>query len=86
MKLLIEIDETDYTFIKNECIVPIKIDTHIYEAIRNGKKLPDYITLPDGAVYSPDLYYGCNACASRNSCPDAFHSNAVHCGAYGEER
>ena len=41
MKLIIDIDETDYKLLKNECIVPIKIDTHIYEAIRNGTVLPE---------------------------------------------
>jgi hypothetical protein len=41
MKVVIDIDETDYKLLKNECIVPIKIDTHIYEAIRNGTVLPE---------------------------------------------
>ena len=39
MKVVIDIDETDYRLLKHECIVPIKIDTHIYEAIRNGTVL-----------------------------------------------
>ena len=39
MKVVIDIDEIDYRWIKNECVIPIKIDTHIYEAIRNGTVL-----------------------------------------------
>ena len=41
MKLVIDIDEVDYTFITHECIIPIKIDNHIYDAIRGGIVLPE---------------------------------------------
>ena len=40
MQIVIDIDDVDYEYIKNGCIVPIKIDNHIYYAIRNGKPLP----------------------------------------------
>lgn len=40
MKVVIELDSTDYMYIKNGCIVPIKIDNHIYDAIRGGTVLP----------------------------------------------
>lgn len=40
MQVVIEIDTVDYEYIKNGCIVPIKIDNHIYDAIRNGTPLP----------------------------------------------
>ena len=40
MKVVIELDSADYMYIKNGCIVPIKIDNHIYDAIRSGTVLP----------------------------------------------
>lgn len=40
MKLVIDIPNYDYEYITNGCIVPIKFDNHIYEAIRNGTPLP----------------------------------------------
>lgn len=36
MQIMIDIDTVDYEYIKNGCIAPIKIDNHIYDAIRNG--------------------------------------------------
>ena len=36
MKLIIDIPDCDYEYIRNNCIVPIKYDNHIYEAIRSG--------------------------------------------------
>lgn len=60
MQIVIDIDTVDYEYIKNGCIVPIKIDNHIYDAIRNGTPLPkghgrliyakdvgEYLTLAD---------------------------------------
>lgn len=60
MKLVINIPDYDYEYIMNGCIVPIKFDNHIYEAIRNGTPLPkghgrliyakdvgEYLTLAD---------------------------------------
>ena len=41
MKVVIELDSVDYMYIKNGCIVPIKIDNHIYDAIRGGTVLPE---------------------------------------------
>lgn len=45
MKLIIDISDCDYEYIRNNCIVPIKYDNHIYEAIRSGtpyeKRLKD---------------------------------------------
>ena len=40
IQLVIEIPNYDYEYIMNNCIVPIKFDNHIYEAIRNGTPLP----------------------------------------------
>lgn len=40
MRIVIEIDTVDYEYIKNGCIIPIKIDNHIYDAIRKGTPLP----------------------------------------------
>ena len=40
MKVVIELDRADYMYIKNGCVVPIKIDNHIYDAIRGGTVLP----------------------------------------------
>ena len=40
MQIVIDIDTVDYEYIKNGCIIPIKIDNHIYDAIRNGTPLP----------------------------------------------
>lgn len=40
MKLVIDIPNYDYEYITNGCIVPIKFDNHIYEAIRSGTPLP----------------------------------------------
>lgn len=35
-------------------------------------------------IRNPLVYHGCFACSSRETCPDAFYSNAVHCNAYGK--
>lgn len=40
MQIIIEIDTVDYEYIKNGYIIPIKIDNHIYDAIRKGTPLP----------------------------------------------
>lgn len=40
MEIVIKINNSDYEYIKNGSIVPIKIDTHIYDAIRKGTPLP----------------------------------------------
>lgn len=40
MQIVIDIDDVDYEYIKNGCIVPIKYDNHIYNAIRNSTPLP----------------------------------------------
>jgi len=40
MKIVIDIDAVDYEYIKHGCIIPIKIDNHIYNAIRSGILLP----------------------------------------------
>lgn len=42
MKLEIDIPDYDYEYIKNNCIVPIKYDNHIYDAIRNGTPLEEH--------------------------------------------
>lgn len=39
VKLIIEIPSIDYEYLKNNCIIPIKYDNHIYEAILNGTPL-----------------------------------------------
>ena len=31
------------------------------------------------------LFNGCSSCKSKDKCEDAFHSNAVHCNAYGKK-
>ena len=40
MQIVIDIDTVDYEYIKNGCIIPIKIDNHIYNAIRKSTLLP----------------------------------------------
>ena len=40
MKIIIDLPDVDYEFIKNGSIVPIKYDNLIYEAIRSGTVLP----------------------------------------------
>lgn len=40
MQIVIDIDAVDYEYIKHGCIIPIKIDNHIYNAIRSGILLP----------------------------------------------
>ena len=50
IQLVIEIPNYDYEYIMNNCIVPIKFDNHIYEAIRNGTPLPKghgVLTIPE---------------------------------------
>lgn len=47
MKYVIDIDNVDYEYIKNGCIVPIKYDNHIYDAIRNGKSLDEVLKFID---------------------------------------
>lgn len=39
MQIVIDIDTVDYEYIKNGCIIPIKIDNHIYDAICKGTPL-----------------------------------------------
>lgn len=39
VKLIIEIPSNDYEYLKNNCIIPIKYDNHIYKAIINGTPL-----------------------------------------------
>ena len=52
MQILTDIDAVDYKYIKNGCIVPIKIDNHIYDAIRNGTPLKGHGRLGDlGKIY-----------------------------------
>lgn len=41
MKVVIDIPNYDYEYIKNNCIVPIKYDNHIYDAIRNGTPIDE---------------------------------------------
>ena len=43
------------------------------------------LQLPNGEVYSPQLYSGCLHCSAHDHCVDAFFSNAVNCNAYGKE-
>lgn len=43
MQIVIDIDNVDYEYIKNGCIIPVKIDNHIYDAIRNGTPLNDVL-------------------------------------------
>ena len=38
----------------------------------------------DEPVRNPLVYHGCFACDKRETCQDAFWSNAVHCNAYGK--
>ena len=80
MQIVINIDTVDYEYIKNGCIIPIKIDNHIYDAIRNGTPLPKghgrlidenalktYIDNCDCCVGCEDESYGC---ADKCRCPD----------------
>lgn len=84
MKLIIDIDEKIY---EGACKATISFDgaMPLYQAVREGTRLPDAIVLPDGIVYSPELYQGCIMCDACEHCADAFHSNAVNCNAYGKE-
>ena len=87
MKLLIDISESDYEFVKKLIWANMGRSTHktiqqnIINAIKFGTPI-DEITLPDGIVYDPNKYNGCQLCNGRFTCADAFHSNAIHCGAY----
>ena len=46
MQIVIDIDTVDYEYIKNGCSVPIKIDNHIYDAIRNGTPVNKDMYIP----------------------------------------
>ena len=74
-RVVIELDSTDYMYIKNGCFVPIKIDNHIYNAIRGGIVLPEghgdlidrsklaYYRCPNNVNDCPTSYdFTCNSC------------------------
>ena len=83
MRLIIELSEDEYNEICND---EIMYDCRANKAIRNGTVLPDVTVLPDGVIYSPTLYSGCQFCTGQHMCPDAFCSNAVNCNGYDKVR
>lgn len=89
MKLLINIGKNEYDLIRHLKVVYVArgncktIQQSIINAIKQGMPLPDTYPIPNDVVYAPELYTGCLGCNAHSHCPDAFHSNAVHCGAYG---
>lgn len=56
VKLIIEIPSIDYEYLKNNCIIPIKYDNHIYEAILNGTPLDTVKAEITALRYGSDTY------------------------------
>ena len=101
MKIVIDIPEEEYKVIQDTVfrydldILPKQsgkdyrntiILLNLIDHIKEGTVLRDSITLPDGKIYSAELYRGCIGCELEDRCIGAFLSTAVNCSNYGKKK